>query len=178
MDQVKEPADLLQSHVSFLTRDEKFTQERPYILRFTPADGFPSQNLATHTAKVSLLDIRSQTSMNYKDSGIKVFELETGLRYQDFRSRDMIQNTYLPLLQDVVKRSLSAKDVKVIPHIVELPEPHYAMYKIRRQPAGFPRSTGQPLKDEVPATVAHIGEINFEPTITRCVNGCNRYHRR
>jgi hypothetical protein len=158
MKQTCSSEDAVHSHISFVTRDDKFSQEKPYILRFSPADGFPSQNVATHTAELSLVDIRSQPPMRYDECGIKVLELDTSMQRQDFESKDTIRDVYLPLLQDAVKTSLGAKNVKVIPHIVELPEPHYATYKIRRQPTGFPRSTGESLEDEVPATVAHIGE--------------------
>lgn len=158
MNESRSSTNAVNSQISFITRDDRFSEEKPYILRYLPADGFPAQNISTHTANVSIADLRSQNPMAYDECGIKVLTFETSMQRQDFESKDTVHGVYLPLLQDAVKKYLNANDVKVIPHIVELPEPHYAMYKIRRQPPGFPQSTGGRLEREVPATVAHIGE--------------------
>jgi hypothetical protein len=162
--------DTLSSQLYFLARDERFRREKPYILRFEPADGFPANNTAVYQSHIALTDIRSEPPRDYKTSGIDVISIATRMMYEDFDLKTKICDTYLPELQATVRRHLNAKDVIVIPHIVELPAPHYEMFKIRRQPKGFPRASGDQLEHEVPATVVHIdaSQAELEKVISAC----------
>ena len=112
--------DQITSQLSFLSRDDKFYREKPYILRFRPEDGFPMQNTTISEANISLTDIRYQPPPEYRLSGLGVIGFETGMQYEDFDNHEKITNIYLQELEAKLVEYFPGSTVDFVSYLVSI----------------------------------------------------------
>ncbi|KAL9609322.1 MAG: hypothetical protein Q9167_005909 [Letrouitia subvulpina] len=140
---------MIKSSIRFLSRDHRYSSEKPYTLRFTPNIQFPRSNIETENRNdVAIDDIRGREGdFTLERNGFTIMPLETKLSYDDFDDETKVVDIYLREVADEVRNLLGAKKVQILEHIV------------RKRHPDFPISTGEKYKYNQPTTLAHIGSI-------------------
>ena len=141
----------------FLTRDPKYTHEKPYTLRYTPApeSGIPQTNIARVEHPVVFHDLRDRTDLKYEACGFGVVNLDNAnaadaegerpvFSYDDYAHNDRIEKEHAPRVLQAVHTALGAASADLIDYVV------------RRRHESWPVSTGQPYAFQQPASRAHI----------------------
>ncbi|MCJ1277831.1 hypothetical protein MMC21_005645 [Puttea exsequens] len=145
----------VQGSIFFLARDPKHDLEKPYALRFTTSDGFPTTNTQSEEhSGIPIKDLRPlQADLSFEKTGIKIMKTQSSMSYDDFDDESKIQETYLAETARDLKEALGAKRVHIIEHLV------------RKRHATFPIATGDSYQFQQPTSLAHI-DSTVEATAT------------
>jgi hypothetical protein len=115
----------------FLPKDPLWEKEKPYTLKFQPAEKFPGTNGARVEVKEILVeDIRGrESSFSMDKNGFAVMKLENlGMTYDDFHDDSKVESVYLKNLAGGLKAFLGAKRVQIFDFVVSLlpsPRSHF-----------------------------------------------------
>ena len=122
----------VQGSIFFLARDPKHDLEKPYALRFTTSDGFPTTNTQSEEhSGIPIKDLRPlQADLSFEKTGIKIMKTQSSMSYDDFDDESKIQETYLAETARDLKEALGAKRVHIIEHLVG----YYYIYEICFKP--------------------------------------------
>ena len=102
----------------FLSRDEKYNQEKPYSLRYTPDDGFPQTNIDRTEYSIKLHDMRTERNLVYSKCGFKVANLQSHMTYEDYDDVEKVESIHKPEVAEWVKQALKASSTEVLDYVV------------------------------------------------------------
>jgi hypothetical protein len=142
----------IDGRMHFLSRDPKYTHEKPYTLRYTPApdDGVPQTNIERVEHPLRFHDIRTRPDLRYDQCGFTVAKLENdGMRYEDYADSEKIEGLHTTQVLETVKKALRASSAELIDYVVR-----------RRHPT-WPIATGDTYQYQQPASRAHIGSPHW-----------------
>jgi hypothetical protein len=108
----------VEGNMYFLSRDEKYNQEKPYTLRYTPDDGFPQTNIDRTEYSIKFHNMRAERNLVYNRCGFKVANLQSQMRYEDFDDVEKVESIHGPEVAECVKQALKASSAEVLDYVV------------------------------------------------------------
>jgi hypothetical protein len=102
----------------FLSRDEKYQEEKPYTLRYAPDDGFPQTNIERTEYSIKLYNVRAEQDLVYSRCGFQVANLQSQMKYEDYDDVNMVESIHQPEVAECVKRALKASSAEVLDYVV------------------------------------------------------------
>jgi hypothetical protein len=161
----------------FLSRDDRYNQEKPYTLRFTPGGGLPQTNIDRTQYSIKFHDMRKEQNLRYNKCGFKVATLHSQMQYEDYDDIDKVESIHGPEVAGCVKGALKATSAEVLDYVVSqlscrcmtsvainLIEP-----QIRRRHPTWPIATGETYSFQQPASRAHIGNVTYASWLFSCL---------
>ncbi len=105
----------------FLAQDPRWTQEKPYSLKFQPIKDFPISN-AERPEKTDVLvqDIRGkESSFTIDENGFAIMRFEEiNMTYEDFGDPARIESMYLKAVGTQLRSFLGASRVQIFDYAV------------------------------------------------------------
>lgn len=91
----------LNAPLGFLDRDKRYADEKPYALRYNPADDIPTENIVKKFVNdVEIHDIRSlPVPLSFDENGLTVQSIETRMVYEDWFRDEKVKNVFFPELR-------------------------------------------------------------------------------
>jgi hypothetical protein len=134
--------------MNFLTRDELYQEERPYLLIYEPPEGFPKTNIRLEKHRdLELEDIRGrENQFCVASDGFEILKIKTSLPRESFDDEQLVKDVYLREAADAVRTMFGAQKVQIFEHL------------LRKRHETYPISTGEPYKYNQPTSVAHVGK--------------------
>jgi hypothetical protein len=108
----------VEGNMYFLSRDEKYLQEKPYTLRYAPDDGFPQTNIDRTEYNIKFHNMRAEPNLFYNRCGFKVANLQSQMRYEDYDDENKVDSIHGPEVAECVKQALKASSAEVLDHVV------------------------------------------------------------
>jgi len=102
----------------FLSRDEKYREEKPYTLRYAPDDGFPQTNIERTEYSIKFYNMRAQQDLVYSRCGFQVANLQSQMKYEDYDDVKMVESIHQPEVAECVKGALKASSAEVLDYVV------------------------------------------------------------
>lgn len=99
----------------YLDRDELWETVKPYNFHYFPKSEVPLHNLlrSPHTTRVR--NLRPLAPLLALDlQGFELHHLRTRMKYQDFKDESLIENVYVPELENYFGKLLGAKRVRAL----------------------------------------------------------------
>lgn len=116
---------MVKSSIRFLSRDHRYSCEKPYTLRFTPYIDFPRSNIETEKHNdIVIEDVRGrEEDFTLQRNGFTIMSLGTKLLYDDFDDEAKLVDVYLREVADEVRDLLGARKVLILEHLVRMSSP-------------------------------------------------------
>lgn len=110
------------ANLSYLVRDKKHDEEKPYRLRYDPGEDLPRTNCVTKPQKdIRIHDFRGQEQLfSLENYGFTVAKLEPKLSLNEFYDSLKVKDVYYEQLKDLLKDLLRAKKVEILEHVVRM----------------------------------------------------------
>jgi hypothetical protein len=102
----------------FLSRDEKYREEKPYTLRYTPDDGFPQTNIDRTEYSIRFQNMRTEQNLVYNKCGFRVANLHSQMKYEDYDDVEKVESIHRPEVAECVKQALKASSAEVLDYVV------------------------------------------------------------
>lgn len=102
----------------FLSRDEKYREEKPYTLRYSTGDGFPQTNIERTEYSIKFHDMRTKADLLYSRCGFRVASLQSQMQYEDYDDVEKIESTHQPEVAECVKQAMKASSAEVLDYVV------------------------------------------------------------
>jgi hypothetical protein len=102
----------------FLSRDEKYREEKPYTLRYVPDDGFPQTNIERTEYSIKFYNLRSEQNLVYSRCGFQVANLQSQMKYDDYDDIKKVESIHQPEVAECVKQALRASSAEVLDYVV------------------------------------------------------------
>jgi hypothetical protein len=102
----------------FLSRDDRYNQEKPYTLRYTPGGGLPQTNIDRTQYSIKFHDMRREQNLRYNKCGFKVATLHSQMQYEDYDDIDKVESIHGPEVAGCVKGALKATSAEVLDYVV------------------------------------------------------------
>jgi hypothetical protein len=102
----------------FLCRDEKYLEEKPYTLRYTPDDGFPQTNIDRTEYSIKFHNMRTEKDLVYDKCGFRVANLQSQMKYEDYDDGDKVETIHRPEVAECVKDAMKASSAEVLDYVV------------------------------------------------------------
>jgi hypothetical protein len=129
----------------FLKRDPLYDKEKPYSLRFTPPDGFPSANIRLERHSVSIRNIRDCIEpFSFAEHAFQILPFHSRMSYADFDDNEVVKAVFLREAANKLREFLGAQKVQIFEHTV------------RKRHEIFPISTGEAYRWNQPTSIAHV----------------------
>lgn len=127
----------------FLPKDPLWEKEKPYTLKFQPAEKFPGTNGArVEVDNILVEDIRGrESSFSIEKNGFAVMPLKNiGMKYEDFHDDQKVESVYLRNLAAELKVFLGASRVQIFDFVVspKLVQSYYVAVEQRRSGRATP----------------------------------------
>ncbi|KIX10280.1 uncharacterized protein Z518_01362 [Rhinocladiella mackenziei CBS 650.93] len=137
--------NVVHSNTHFLKRDELYSTEKPYSLRFTPPEGFLRSNIKLEKHEIDIHDIRNHKStLNFQRDGVAILDFESKMVYEDYDNEEVVKAVLLKEIANGLKVFLGGQHVQIFEHTV------------RKRHEIFPISTGEPYRYNQPTSIAHV----------------------
>jgi len=115
----------VQAKMYFLPRDEKYREEKPYTLRYSPDDGFPQTNIERTEYSVTFHDMRTEADLIYSRCGFRVANLQSQMQYEDYDDVEKIESVHQPEVAECVRQAMKASSVEVLDYVVSHTYPRF-----------------------------------------------------
>lgn len=102
----------------FLSRDEKYREEKPYTLRFAPDDGFPQTNIERTEYSIRFHNMRTEQDLVYSRCGFRVANLQSQMKYEDYDDVKKVESIHHPEVAECVKQALKSSSAEVLDYVV------------------------------------------------------------
>ena len=102
----------------FLSRDEKYREEKPYTLRYSTDDGFPQTNIERTEYPITFHNIRTGPDLVYEKCGFRVANLQSKMKYDDYEDVGKVESIHQPEVAECVKQAMDASSVDVLDYVV------------------------------------------------------------
>jgi hypothetical protein len=102
----------------FLSRDEKYMEEKPYTLRYATEDGFPQSNIERTEYSIKFHDMRVKRDLVYSRCGFQVAHLQSKMKYEDYDDVQKVESVHQPEVAECVKRAMNASSAEVLDYVV------------------------------------------------------------
>ncbi len=110
---------VVETSMHFLTRDKLYEHEKPYSLKYAPAEGIPSSNIRLkkqETIKVN--SIRGhEPQFSFEKNGFAVLKMDKEIPYDDFSKPEGVRR-YLDMVAEQLRARLGADKVQVYQYVV------------------------------------------------------------
>ncbi|KAL1638134.1 hypothetical protein SLS58_008971 [Diplodia intermedia] len=107
------------SHAHFLQRDDLYTKEKPYSLRYTPPEGFPRANIRLERHDIRVRDVRAvKDELSFERDGCEIVHLSSQMKYADWDDDSTIKSVFLREVADHLRKALNAQHVQIFEHTV------------------------------------------------------------
>jgi hypothetical protein len=97
----------IRANITYFSSDEKFKHVKPYTTSF-PVDDIPGASVSNQEwseVEVAIQDLRvNDLSPQLDIHGFTVLKSNTALVFDDFKSRDTVEESYFPELADLVQQ--------------------------------------------------------------------------
>jgi hypothetical protein len=108
----------VEANMYFLSRDEKYREEKPYTLRYSTDDGFPQTNIERTEYSIKFYDMRTETDLAYSRCGFRVAKLQSQMQYEDYDDVKKIESIHQPEVAECVKQAMKASSVEILDYVV------------------------------------------------------------
>ena len=110
---------VVETSINFLKRDELYEHEKPYQLKYAPADGIPISNFRLEKQdNIKITSIRDrEAQFSFERNGFAVLKVKEDLPYDDFSNPDGIRR-YLDIVSAYLKNLLGADKVQAFQYVV------------------------------------------------------------
>src|SRR5277367_5546670 len=102
----------------FLSRDEKYREEKPYTLRYAPDDGFPQTNIDRTEYSIRFHNMRTEQNLAYNKCGFRVANLQSQMKYEDYDDVDKVESIHRLEVAEFVKQAMKASSAEVLDYVV------------------------------------------------------------
>jgi hypothetical protein len=104
----------------YLERTPLYDTEKPYSIRYHPAEPIPQTNYKKIKHPVTFKSMRQPDIGPFKinECGFEIIKLESKLSYDEFWDNEKVQEVYLEEVKEALKRELDAKYVHVLDYAV------------------------------------------------------------
>ena len=112
---------VVETSLNFLKRDELYEREKPYQLKYAPAEGIPISNLRLekqHNIKITSIRDR-EAQFTFEKNGFTVLRLNEDIPYDEFSNPDGIRR-YLDMVSTHLKNLFGADKVQAFQYVVRL----------------------------------------------------------
>ncbi|KAF4552207.1 Hypothetical protein D9617_10g071870 [Elsinoe fawcettii] len=87
---------LVSSELTFMSRDPRWEEEKPYSMRYAPSNDFPVTNFMSETHRVEIRSIRDMhPAPSLQTTGFEVHRLNLPMTRTDFDDYDTVRTTYI-----------------------------------------------------------------------------------
>ncbi|KAK1775514.1 hypothetical protein QBC45DRAFT_421917 [Copromyces sp. CBS 386.78] len=138
---LQQPVD---ASMHFLQRSSKYDTEKPYSLRFPAPEGLAHSNVLSEEHQIQVESMRDRDDLTLETSSFELMPFKSPLSYEDFESKEKIEQGLLPALCQRLKSHLNAEHVIALDH------------SVRRRHKSFPISTGKDYDYDQPTAMAHV----------------------
>jgi hypothetical protein len=108
----------VEANMYFLSRDEKYREEKPYTLRYSTGDGFPQTNIERTEYSIKFHDMRTESHLVYSRCGFQVANLRSQMKYEDYDDVKMIESIHQPEVAECVKQAMKASSAEILDYVV------------------------------------------------------------
>ena len=108
----------VEANMYFLSRDEKYREEKPYTLRYSTEDGFPPTNIERTEYSIKFHDMRKKADLLYSRCGFRVANLQSQMQYEDYDDVEKIESIHQPEVAECVKQAMKASSVEILDYVV------------------------------------------------------------
>jgi hypothetical protein len=108
----------VEANMYFLSRDEKYGEEKPYTLRYSTGDGFPQTNIERTGYSIKFYDMRAEADLVYKRCGFQVAHLQSQMHYEDYDDAEKIESIHQHEVAECVKQAMKASSTEVLDYVV------------------------------------------------------------
>ena len=115
----------VEANMYFLSRDEKYGEEKPYTLRYSTDDGFPQTNIERTEYSVKFYDMRMEADLIYSRCGFRVANLQSQMQYEDYDDVKKIESIHQPEVAECVKQAMKASSAEVLDYVVSHTYPRF-----------------------------------------------------
>lgn len=109
---------VVEANMYFLSRDEKYREEKPYTLRYSTDVGFPQTNIERTEYAIKFHDMRTEPDLDYGRCGFQVANLHSQMKYEDYDNIEMIESIHQPEVAQCVKQAMKASSAEVLDYVV------------------------------------------------------------
>jgi hypothetical protein len=111
---------MLQTSMNFLSRDDLYQTEKPYLCLFETPEDFPKSNILLRKCKDLMIeDIRDCDSIVSLDThGFAIMHLKSKLSYDDFGDAVKVKGQYLHEVAEHLRCFTGASRVQIFEHLV------------------------------------------------------------
>ncbi len=102
----------------FLSRDEKYREEKPYTLRYSTEDGFPQTNIERTEYSIKFHNMRTEPDLVYSQCGFLVANLQSKMKYDDYDDVGKVESIHQPEVAECVKQAMNASSAEVLDYVV------------------------------------------------------------
>jgi hypothetical protein len=115
----------VEANMYFLSRDEKYREEKPYTLRYSTEDGFPQTNIERTEYSIKFHDMRMEADLIYSRCGFRVANLRSQMQYEDYDDVEKIESVHQPEVAECVKQAMKASSVEILDYVVSHTDPRF-----------------------------------------------------
>ena len=115
----------VEANMYFLSRDEKYREEKPYTLRYSTDDGFPQTNIERTEYSVKFHDMRTEADLIYSRCGFRVANLQSQMQYEDYDDVKKIESIHQPEVAECVKQAMKASSAEILDYVVSHTYPRF-----------------------------------------------------
>src|ERR1700738_1905866 len=103
----------VEGNMYFLSRDEKYIDEKPYTLRYATEDGFPQTNIERTEYSIKFYNMRTELDLVYRRCGFRVANLQSKMKYEDYDDVKKVESIHQPEVAECVKQAMNASSAEV-----------------------------------------------------------------
>lgn len=122
---------MLQTSMNFLSREDLYQREKPYLCLFETPEGFPKSNIRlSKCTDLKIEDVRGcDSTVSLQTHGFAIMPLKSKLSYDDFDDAVKIKTQYLPEVAELLRRLTEASRVQIFEHLVYIPCFYHALFR-------------------------------------------------
>lgn len=110
----------VQGSLVFLARSDRYTEEKPFVLRYNPVEGVSTQNLdRVVIPDLTIHDIRDLPAPpHFDENGVAVCLLESQMKYDDWFNQERVTSLFFAEVQHLLEEFFETQHVQIFEYRV------------------------------------------------------------
>lgn len=114
------PEDFIHTEITYLVKDPKHENEKPYDIRYDTGGVIPNTNMASESRPVLIRNFRPlQTSESFEEYGFSSAKIDCPLTTREFENEKKVEVLYYPVIEKLLRQEFpDAGEIRMLEHVV------------------------------------------------------------